>query len=970
MRTFHTGGVFSSELSRQIRAEFSGKILYSENLRIQVTRTSYGEVACISENEANLSLITYKNCRINLKIFPGTLILVENNSFVKKNEIIFELSSKIRKIGGEKAYKNVYANHSGEIFLENEKLKEPNFIYDYKLNNKSNCLLWILSGQVYNIPLKSNIKIKSYTTLRENQTIAEAKLISITNGIIKLNLTEKIQKTNELIIHRNLECLNNSNIYLEQNINGFQKCIIYGSQNRRIILSYLKPSERFNENTTVTDNLINIKYRTKTGGIFYSNNFNEIEDSINNTCRYGGTVFYIPESTYKVNKDITQLYVKNGDFIKVGTEIFKSYFTTINGRVEINKKKKIVKEIKIKPGNFILISKNKNDILKSYHRKLIYPGEFLFEDFKVNHLSFTEIKIINRQTFLGIYPIVRYEITSDPNELNYFSSASLKINNEIILGNLQSKFSSKDRNNKNLQSKSTNKKKNIEVNLPLQFIKRPIISQQRLTHKYFKIEVKFIRENNKIKLNLFTLENIIIDQFIPNELKEVDISISNLVQNEQFIEPYTTIISFQVLIPKKNNVALLKEQYIGEQDINSNKKFKERKILLMSNTDYKTIFIEQANILYQNNKFIKLGEKTKKNFISKNSGLISQIYGNTLTLHKGRPYLFSQGASIKIHPGDLIKKGDSFGQLVYERARTGDIVQGIPRINAILEARAPKLGAKLATSPGIIIDICYINPKICEVWVLQRISDKIEKYKYEIKINNEYIRTYSQCLIIGKFEFINVGQPLNDAPINPHKILNAYFSYYTNLKLLTQDQAAYRSLRKIQALLLNSVQAVYYSQGVNIADKHLEIILKQMTGKVEVLTSGDSPLLPFELVDLKQVSYINNCLKGKKKLEYQPILIGITKASLKTKSFLSAASFQYTTRVLTEAAILGKTDWLRGLKENVIAGRLIPAGTGFRHYTNISNMKVKIPFNIKIKEPFLKDNKYKRLRDRIKFKLI
>lgn len=949
MRTFHTGGVFTTEPSRQIRAQFSGKIVFSKILRTQVTRTQYGEVAFISENEASINLISYNNAKLELEILPETLILVKDNSFIRKNDILLELTSKTRKTGGEKAFKNVCANQSGEVILENEKLKEPDFSYDSKLNNKSNCLLWILSGQVYNIPVKSSIQIKPYSMIRKNQTLAEAKLISITGGLIKILPSNEDGQSNELDIIHNSDSLNILNIYIEQNSPGFKKCCIYGSQNRRIILNSLTPPRLIDGNSPILGNLVNINYRTKTGGIFYYANFNDREESFVQSKnkiknRSAGTVFYIPESTYKINQDITHLYVKNGDFIEAKTEIFKDNFTTVSGTVDINENKKIVKDITIKPGRLFLIGKEKG--LRSFHQKFVYPGEVLFDGIKINRLSFTEIKTINGQTFLGVYPIIRYEIVNNPNELKYFSSSYLKNNDDIEIGPVQSRL------------KFENK---IKDNLPLQLIKRPVFSKANSTSKNFTVKVEFFRkpqDSSKIKLNLLILESISLDQFIPNELKKADIFTSTIVNNQQFIEPYTTIASFQIRIPEKNNITSIKEQYLG----------KERKVLLMTDGDYKTVFIEQANILFQENKLIKFGEKTKSNFISKNSGLIHKIYGNTIIVHLGQPYLFSQGAIIEKRPGDLIKQGDGLGQLVYERARTGDIVQGLPRVEEILEARKPKFESTIATRPGIVVDIRY-TPSELFVWVTPSIYDKVQKDVYTL--------TYSQRLLIGKFEFINVGQPLNDASVNPHTILDIYFLYYRSLKLLTPYHSAYRSLRKIQAVLLNSVQAVYYSQGVSIADKHVEIIIKQMTGKVQITSSGESPLLPDELVDLRQVYYINNCLKQKENALFRPVLLGITKASLKTNSFISAASFQHTTRVLTEAAIQGKIDWLRGLKENVIVGRLIPAGTGFNAYSDISYIGVKVPSysnkkdisgsTTKLTVPCLK---YNQLKDRIKFKFI
>lgn len=947
MRTFHTGGVFTTETSRQIRAKFSGKIVFSKILKTQTTRTHYGEVAYISENEASITLITYSNKKVKLEILPETLILVKDNSFIKKNDILLELTSKTRKTGGEKAFKNVYANQSGEVVLEKEKIKEPDFSYESKLNNKSNCLLWILAGQVYNIPLKSTIQIKPYSITRKHQTLAEAKLISLTGGVIKLNSSKEKGQNTELNILHSSDSLNNSNVYLEQNSMGLKNCIIYGLKNRRIILNSLTPSTLLDTTLPplVLGNLINTKYTTKTGGIFYSADFTHYDEPVKKTRKKlrttGGTIFYIPESTYKINQDITQLYVKNGDFIKKNSEIFKDNFTTFSGIVEINENKKIVKDFTVKPGRLILVGKDK--FLRSYHQKLVYPGEILLEDLIINQLSFTELKTINGQTFLGIYPIVRYEIINNNSELSYFSSNYFNSNNDLGLGPLQTKikFGSK-----------------IKDHMPLQLLRRRVLTHPISTSENFSVKVDFILNNApkiKLKLTLLILENINIDNFIPNEIKKGDISTINLVHNQQIIEPYTNIASFQVLIPKKNNITNIKEQFLG----------KERKVLLTTEKDYKTVYMEHGRNLFQQNKLLKIGEKTETNFISKNSGLIYKIHGNSIRFHKGQPYLFSQGAIIEKRPGDLIKRGDCLGQLVYERAKTGDIVQGLPRVEAILEARKPKIEATIATRPGIIVDIHH-KPSELYVWVAPSISDKSQKDFYTLN--------YSQRLLIGKFEFINVGQPLNDASVNLHTILDIYFLYYQSLKLLTPYYSAYRSLRKVQSVLLSSVQAVYYSQGVSISDKHVEIIIKQMTGKVKITSSGASPLLPEEIVNLRQAYYINNCLKLKENALFRPILLGITKASLKTDSFISAASFQYTTKVLTEAAIQGKIDWLRGLKENVIVGRLIPSGTGFNAYSDISYLGVKVPSYLNKKDESLttpKSNiKYKELKDRIKFKFL
>jgi DNA-directed RNA polymerase subunit beta' len=178
---------------------------------------------------------------------------------------------------------------------------------------------------------------------------------------------------------------------------------------------------------------------------------------------------------------------------------------------------------------------------------------------------------------------------------------------------------------------------------------------------------------------------------------------------------------------------------------------------------------------------------------------------------------------------------------------------------------------------------------------------------------------------------VSAGQPVTDGPCNPHEILEIFFSLGSEDGIYA---CASHALQKVQTFLVNEVQLVYQSQGIDIADKHIEVIVRQMTNKVRIDDGGDTTMLPGELVELRQVEQVNEAMAitGGARAQYTPVLLGITKASLNTDSFISAASFQETTRVLTEAAIEGKSDWLRGLKENVIIGRLIPAGTGYNAY--------------------------------------
>ena len=264
---------------------------------------------------------------------------------------------------------------------------------------------------------------------------------------------------------------------------------------------------------------------------------------------------------------------------------------------------------------------------------------------------------------------------------------------------------------------------------------------------------------------------------------------------------------------------------------------------------------------------------------------------------------------LQVANGSLVNRGDMIATLVFERQKTGDIVQGLPRVEELLEARKPKDSAVVAEYSGTAeIEIEDDVPRLYLNGDLGR-----QEVKFSIDSN----------IIVANGQDIKVGQALTGGPLNPHDVIR-----------LNGVEAA-------QQYLVDEVQRVYRSQGVEIADKHVEVIVRQMTKKVKILESGETKLLPGEFLELKEVLQENEAVKaaGGQEATYEAVLLGITKASLNTESFISAASFQETTRILTEAAVEGKRDLLRGLKENVIIGRLIPAGTGFYHLTNASEEK-------------------------------
>jgi hypothetical protein len=253
--------------------------------------------------------------------------------------------------------------------------------------------------------------------------------------------------------------------------------------------------------------------------------------------------------------------------------------------------------------------------------------------------------------------------------------------------------------------------------------------------------------------------------------------------------------------------------------------------------------------------YIRVGDEILEGMQSPYAGQLIHMNPTQIILRRVYPYALSHGSSLFVNHGDLIQKNIPFGTLVSLESTAGDIVQGLPKVDELLEAREP-----------------------------------VEKILSSV-----------------------------------HAQLATLFLLYS--KAYGVREGCRRSLQQMRRLLVNEVQAVYGSQGVFISDKHIEIIVRQMTTYVLIIDPGETNLLPGDIIDLRRVEHFV-CKDGVTPVQYRPILLGITRASLAAESFIAAASFQETKRVLTRAAVEGRIDWLTGLKENVILGRLIPAGTG------------------------------------------
>ena len=310
--------------------------------------------------------------------------------------------------------------------------------------------------------------------------------------------------------------------------------------------------------------------------------------------------------------------------------------------------------------------------------------------------------------------------------------------------------------------------------------------------------------------------------------------------------------------------------------------------------------------------------------VSKTGGPIEEVKIRTILTCKCKVGVCAKCYGANMATGEAVQVGEAVGIIAAQSIgepgtqltmRTfhsggvagGDITQGLPRVEELFEARKPKGLAIITEIPGVAV-----------------INDT--KKKREIIVTNPengdsktYLIPYGSRIKIADGQVLEAGDELTEGSVNPHDILRI------------------KGVRAVQDYMIREVQRVYRLQGVEISDKHIEVLVRQMLKKIRIEDNGDTEFLPGTLVDVLEFEEVNENLEkeGKKPAEGKQVMLGITKASLATDSFLSAASFQETTKVLTEAAIKGKVDHLVGLKENVIIGKLIPAGTGLKRYSAI-----------------------------------
>ncbi|WOB43255.1 DNA-directed RNA polymerase subunit beta' [Thermoleptolyngbya oregonensis NK1-22] len=900
MRTFHTGGTVTGEQAPTIRASFNGTVHLKlkrkdEVLRSRPFRTRHGEDALIIESPSVEVIVEQGSRKESHTITQGSILFAQEGESVVADQILAELpaTGRVRKVT-EKASKDVASDLAGEV-------KFADLVPEEKRDRQGNItriaqrggLLWVLSGEVYNLPPGAEPVVKNGDRVEANSILAKTKLVTENGGTVRLPQDGEGKAGREVEIITASVLLDQARVIAESQ-QGREHYIIETQHNQRFSLIATPGTKVVNKQ--VVAELIDDRYRTQTGGII---KFSGIELEKRGKAKQGyevvkgGTILWIPEESHEVNKDISLLLVEDGQFVEAGTEVVKDIFCQSSGVVEVTQKNDILREIVIKPGELHMV--DNPEAVMSRNGTIANPGEELLPGLELTDLRYVEYVDSPEGPALLLRPVTEFAVPDEPSVPSQ-SSTSEESGRAIQLRAVQ-----------RTMYKDGERVKSVEG---LELLRTQLVLEIDQDAQ-LAADIELVPDDSDpelLRLQLVILESLVIRRDVPADQTQGSTLTTLLVKDGDQISPGDEVARTEILCKEGGEV----------RGVGSNES--ARRILVVRESDKLTVETEGKSPTVKAGDLLVAGAAIADGVTVEESGQVLSVSDSQVQLRLARPYRVSAGAVLHIDDGDLVQRGDNLVLLVFERAKTGDIIQGLPRIEELLEARKPKEACVLARRPGTA-QVVYSDDDTVQVKVVEADG-----------VITEYPIGPGQNMLIIDGQEVGAAEPLTDGPANPHEILEIFFDLHR--ETLGVHEASLISLEKVQTFLVNEVQSVYQSQGIEISDKHIEVIVRQMTSKARVDDGGDTTMLPGELVELHQIQQVNEAMSitGGAPAEYTPVLLGITKASLNTDSFISAASFQETTRVLTEAAIEGKSDWLRGLKENVIIGRLIPAGTGFNAY--------------------------------------
>nr|YP_010242646.1 RNA polymerase beta'' subunit [Impatiens linearisepala]QTJ25778.1 RNA polymerase beta'' subunit [Impatiens linearisepala] len=1003
LRTFHTGGVFTGGTAEHVRAPSNGKIKFNENL-IYPTRTRHGHPAFRCSIDLDVT-IESEDILHNVNIPSKSFLLVQNDQYVESEQVIAEIRAGTCTFNfKEKVRKHIYSESEGEMHWSTGVYHAPEFTYGNIHLLPKTSHLWILSGRSCRSSLAPFLLHKDQDQTNTHSLSVKQRYISnllVTNDQVRLKLfssdlsskgkkEDKIPDYSELhriistryynliypaILHDNSDFLakrrRNRLIIPLQSIQEQEKELmpslgisieipINGIPRRNSILAYIDHPRYRRKSSGITKyGTIEVHSIVKKEGLIEYRGGKEFRPKYEMKI---DRFFFIPEEVHLLPGS-SSIMVQNNSIIGVDTQITLNTKNRVGGLVRVERKKKRI-ELKIFSGNIQF--PGETDKISRHSGILIPPGMGK-NNSKVSKKKLKSWIYVQRITptkkknFVLVRPVITYEIKDGINLATLFppdllqerDTVQLRVVNYILYGkgkpirgisdtsiqlvrtclvlnwDQDKKSSSIEEAHVSFVQIRTNSL--IRDFLRIDLVKSPSLYTGTRNNL---LDSGLISDNGSNRININPFSSTFSDSKakIQQPLKQTIHMLLNrnkallilLSSNCSQMGPFNDIKSSNVIkesitknppIPIRNSLGPLGTAYyfITYNQIlvtnylqldNLKQTYQVLKYYLTDengkiyNPDpcsniVLSPFKLNGYFLYHNycektSTKISIGQFICENLcIAKNephlkSGQVLIVQVDSVVIRSAQPYLATPGATVHGHYGEIIYEGDTLVTFIYEKSRSGDITQGLPKVEQVLEVRS-----------------------------IDSISMNLEKR----------IEDWNECIT---------------------RILGITWGFLISAEL---------TIAQSRISLVNKIQRVYRSQGVQIHNRHLEIIVRQITSKVLVSEDGMSNVfLPGELIELLRAERMGRALE--EAICYRAVLLGITRASLNTQSFISEASFQETARVLAKAALRGRIDWLKGLKENVVLGGLIPVGTGFKGLMDPSRHHNNIPLETKKKNLF------------------
>ncbi|MGV3526255.1 MAG: DNA-directed RNA polymerase subunit beta' [Candidatus Sericytochromatia bacterium] len=894
MRTFHTGGVFEGASAEKIYArykevrEFEGKVSYDESkLQTQKIRTQGGDNFDVLETEVVLTVQVGKG-KEKITILPGFTLKVKDGDVVTHGTVLAQAVRESGKFGRgsmERKSKEVVGGVSGQVVLdrvETETRKNRAKQQDETVVTSKDGILWIYSGDVYSMPPKCDIRVEDGQVLSAGDTIASIGTSTEYGGRVLLSKNEDGSQNLSIVTAE----LTLEGAEVDKTKEPMLRFTDEGLPLHDFEL-FVDEGTRLEGNQTLAK-AFDSRYKLERNGVIhYLKDVNE-KEPLNGEI----DVLLLFEEPQSIKG--RAVFIEESMTVAAGTEIVEGFATEEPGFVNTDNMD-TSQELIFYPGAaaYLFMADDGTEI-KVEENEVIKKGRVIGmrwnpeteenEEVVSEIEGFVEmIPLDEMETLIVVRPFKKYKV-KPLDSFFKINTTSENIGLEPVTRLLHRQH---DR---------------VKAGTSLTRVELQFKLQGSLVTLGGRVSLLPGSEENHYLLNLSSTEVLSSQKgsmrgtFL-QDFQEIDIYIDPLVKNGEVVAPRHQVASTEYRVKADGTITVYKDPHTGLI----------RMMLLTE--DHEKVYDYSGKAKVKAGDKVFDGDEIADGIFTTDTGVITEVTKGQILLRKARPYLVSQGSQLVVTDNSMVRQGEVIAILTYEQMKTGDIIQGLPRVEELLETRKPKEVAVLSEYTGEVVDVIRGDEKTI---IVIRGSESGQGTASEHNIS----LPYNASPIVMPGQKVVRGERLTSGSLNPHELL----------KLM--DVAA------AQRYLVDGVQQVYRSQGVKISDKHIEVIVRQMTRKSRIENPGETTFLPGEIVSETRIQQerkrITELGLETDSLEYTPILLGITKASLNTESFFSAASFQETTRVLTEAAVEGKRDWLRGLKENVIIGRLIPAGTGMR----------------------------------------